>query len=712
MEAKRLPGRRPRAGLILPLALILGLVGGGRARGQNAQFNIDDPSKAGGTSSVLGRALGAANFSDGAPASVKPISGKAGPQGTHAPIEGLTNPTGPTGSVAQTSLKIQSTPAAPLPNYGNLALPNNLGLALGPEAYGPEDGMTIDAAIEALVRENLDLLAARLEIPMAEADVLTASLRANPVFYADQQLIPYGHFSYLRPGGPNQTDINLNIPFDVNGKRKARVRSAEAAKKVTQAQLQDAIRNQIDNLYTVYVDAVAARLTLQFSRVALTGISKLLADYEALEARGEKTRQDVDVFLAQKESALVQVREAVEAVAKTQEAIAVILNAPPDQAAALQVRDIFRDVREIPEPTEALIKRATDSRPDLVAIKIGVNRANADVTLAKRNAFPDIYATWQPYTFQNNQYLGVNSAYSYTFGVTANVPLFNRNQGNIKRAKINVGQTELQVRSLERTVMQDVMNAVREFDLSRKAIIDQEDKIVPASRRVRDAAEAQFRGGDDVVGRLHRGPAGLQRRRRGLSRRPHPAPPGHARPEHRRGRADLLNPLDSPKKGAIADASPSNDPPRRPPPGPAGPRRAGRPRADVRRAALEHPAAESPHPHALLLWSGRPGPRRVPRLARPGREPELHQPAPAAGLPRLDPLRRLDQRQRRRRRAGRRGDDPDADPRTRSPANTSPPRPTAGTPSPRAGSATSSTRSTPTATIPGRTSSSPAGPRC
>jgi len=496
MEAKRPSGPRTRSRLVLLTALGVGLAAGGRARAQNAQFNIDDPSRAGGSGSVVGPALGSANFSDGGPASVAPISGRAGSRGTHAPLAGVTGPPGPpTGSVSQTSLRIQSTPNAPLPNYGNLGLPDNLGLGLGVEAYGPEDGLTIDAAIEALVRDNLDLLAARLEVPMAQADVLTASLRANPVFYADQQLIPYGHFSFLRPGGPNQTDVNLNIPFDVNGKRRARVRSAEAAQRVTEAQLQDAIRNQIDNLYTVYVDAVAARLTLQFSRVALKGISKLLTDYEALEQRGEKTRQDVDVFLAQRESALVQVRESVEAVAKSQQALAVILNAPPDQTGSLQVRDVFRDVREIPYTTDELIKRANASRPDLRAIKIGVTRANADVTLARRNAFPDIYATWQPYTFQNNQYLGVNSAYSYTFGVTANVPLFNRNQGNIKRARINVGQTELQVRSLERTVMQDVLNAVREFELSRKAVLDQEEKIVPASRRVRDAAELLFRGG-------------------------------------------------------------------------------------------------------------------------------------------------------------------------------------------------------------------------
>ena len=81
--------------------------------------------------------------------------------------------------------------------------------------------MTIDAAIELLMKQNLDLDAFRLEIPMAEADILTANLRANPIFYADTQLIPYGHFSFLRPGGPPQSDININYPLDVSFKRRA-----------------------------------------------------------------------------------------------------------------------------------------------------------------------------------------------------------------------------------------------------------------------------------------------------------------------------------------------------------------------------------------------------------------------------------------------------------------------------------------------------------
>ena len=103
-----------------------------------------------------------------------------------------------------------------VPTYGDLELP------AGELDYGRPDGMTLDTVIELLIQRNLDLEAARLEIPMSEADVLTANLRANPVFYADYQLLPYGHFSFLRPGGPQQSDININYPLDVSRKRQAR----------------------------------------------------------------------------------------------------------------------------------------------------------------------------------------------------------------------------------------------------------------------------------------------------------------------------------------------------------------------------------------------------------------------------------------------------------------------------------------------------------
>ena len=101
---------RLRARLALPLALLLGLAGGGRA-GRTPSSTSTTRAAAGGTRSVLGPALGSANFSDGGPRSRwRPISGKAGSRGTHAAARGRDQPRRPARRARsiRSSLRIQS----------------------------------------------------------------------------------------------------------------------------------------------------------------------------------------------------------------------------------------------------------------------------------------------------------------------------------------------------------------------------------------------------------------------------------------------------------------------------------------------------------------------------------------------------------------------------------------------------------------------------
>ena len=209
-------------------------------------------------------------------------------------------------------------------SYGELELP------LQEEEEGPLDGLTLDAAIDRLLKNNLNLLALKFEIPMADADVLTASLRNNPIFYADSQLVPYGHFSNQRPGGQTQYDVNVTQPIDVWRKRKARTIVAQRAKKVTEAQFQDAVRHQIDNLYTAYVDVVAAKLTLKFSQTYANGLTNLLNLNEQLRGAGFIKPSDVLAIKAQLELAELQIREATQTLAKTLRTLGLLLEHPAE----------------------------------------------------------------------------------------------------------------------------------------------------------------------------------------------------------------------------------------------------------------------------------------------------------------------------------------------------------------------------------------------
>jgi len=458
-------------------------------RAQGPQFDVGAPPGAAGGPTQVGQPLGAAAFPDYSTPSIAPFSGKAGVGGSHVPVSALASPRGPVFLTRGAQQMISSIQPLQGPQPGDLELPADF------VDYGTPGNMNLDTAIKQLIDKNLDLESARLEVPMAEADILTANLRDNPIFYADTQLVPYGHFSFLRPGGPPQSDVNINYPLDVTFKRQARTRSAREAKSVTEAQLQDFVRNQIDNLYTVYEGVVSAGLTLNFSEKYLTGINKVLTITENNYKAGQIQESDLMAIKASVYKAELQVKESKKAKIAANRALALMLNMPLDDVEKIDVFDPVGKFQTLPMSREELVKKAVRSRPDLVAIKFGLRRANADLRLARANAYPDVYVLYQPYTFQNNTYLGVPSAYSWTLGVTATIPLYNRNQGNVTRAKINITQTEVQVASAERVVVNDVLNAALELEQSLVAVMQFKNEIIPVSRKVRDAAYRRFMGG-------------------------------------------------------------------------------------------------------------------------------------------------------------------------------------------------------------------------
>ncbi|MFO0958505.1 MAG: TolC family protein [Isosphaeraceae bacterium] len=470
------------------------LLAGRALYGQQAQVDVEEPRGSSGSRGKLGPSLGASGTSDfDDTGSIRPIGGRVGASVSRAPVDSLSPPSARGRQEGLSRFRLAVTQPAQIPAYGELSE------APSPELLGPDDGVTLDSAIQRLVESNLALLALRYELPMADADALTASLRSNPIFYADGQLIPYGHYSNHRPGGQRQFDVNITMPIDVTFKRLARMAVADRARAVTAAQFQDAIRQQIDNLYTVYVDALAAQQTLAYSRAFAEGITKIRDRTELLFKAGEALETDVDRVKAQVEVAQLQIREANEAVITASRNLALLMNVPRKEADSIRVHAFLRDIREIPTSDDDLIQMALSGRPDLMAERLAVGRADADIRLAEANRYPDVYVLYQPYTFQDNAPFGFKSSYSWALGVTASVPVFNRNQGNVQRARINAQQTRVELAGMERQVEHEVEQAIREFRLSRTSVVELEREVLPAVRRVRDTAYTRWQGQESAA---------------------------------------------------------------------------------------------------------------------------------------------------------------------------------------------------------------------
>ncbi len=484
------------------LAMTMGLVSVGAstsARGQAPTVDSSNLPLPGGRGSMLGQAPGAGGNPNGnAPSTGSILGSKPGvttPHGIPTSISTPGSAPGPTDFQAPiTAPKPEPITTSAVPLYGILEIPDV-------DDEGPADGLTLDRAIDITLARSLDLKAKFYEIPQAQADILQANLRANPLLYFDGQLLQYkgSPFSRSVPGGPSQYDLNVSYPIDFSRKRQARTLVASRAKKVLEAQYQDAVRQRVDDVYSAFADALAARQSVRYTRTSIGELERLEARTGDLYRKGSLAISDYNRVKIQLRTARIGLIDAEAAYRRTRLDLGSVMNLSRQEAAAIEVRGSINDDFPEPPPLETLRRQALDVRPDIVSYRLGVARASADVRLSKANAFNDVYILYQPYTWQDNTPYGLKSQLSWALGATVPLPVYNRNQGNIQRAKLNVVQTQIQLADLERQVGVDVEKALQEYEVTRREVDEIRREILPAAKQLRDEARRLLDAGETNV---------------------------------------------------------------------------------------------------------------------------------------------------------------------------------------------------------------------
>lgn len=388
---------------------------------------------------------------------------------------------------------VSNPPSAEIVLAGPLELPA--------EDEGPPDGLTLDAAIDRLLAANADLAAKFQDISKARADVLTAGLRSNPFLFFSASNIPYGSYSPERPGAASY-DLTIIQPLDLNGKRRHRIRVAEQAKCVVEAQYQDAVRQEIDKLHTAYLDVLAAREAARAVRGGLARLTALRETVGDMAARGLRPRSDVSRVSVKQRNAEVTVQEAETALLQARRRLAVLLAVPPEQADHIQLSGSLHDRCPSLPCSEELIRIALQARPDLIAYRLGLDRAEADVRLARAEVFDNVFLFYTPFNATDFSPQGKQSATGWGLGAILPVPLFDRNQGDIARARANVTQTELEREVLERRIANEVQYTAMEHELSRAEVEQYEQEILPHARTLREEKHRLFTQGRESLDAL------------------------------------------------------------------------------------------------------------------------------------------------------------------------------------------------------------------
>src|SRR5262245_3785588 len=100
-----------------------------------------------------------------------------------------------------------------------------------PEQITSPDRLTISQAVAEALENNVGLLAARSNVSIAQARVITAGLRPNPIFSADGDHLPLAGttFNAENDAGPPEYAVRTDFVIERGGKREQRIEVAQAA---------------------------------------------------------------------------------------------------------------------------------------------------------------------------------------------------------------------------------------------------------------------------------------------------------------------------------------------------------------------------------------------------------------------------------------------------------------------------------------------------
>jgi cobalt-zinc-cadmium efflux system outer membrane protein len=367
------------------------------------------------------------------------------------------------------------------------------------ESPQPEQKITLPMAIAMCVNNNFRVLAGAERIHMAEADLVTSSLIPNPSLFADCQLIPLQHADIANQLGPPQWDTLVSFPIDwlLFGKRLAAMQAARLGIAVSSAEFADVLRIQVaqtvDAFYEVLEDDAYFKLAVE-NLEELTDLERLTE--ELLKNKKVSTLEMDRIKLAVHEALLERHdRELALEVAKAR--LRPFLGRTAADA-DYEVEGALTVTAVVPPPKlEEAVALAEAHRPDLLADRKAINQANAVLELERRKAKPQV-AIQPGWTYQDQRHIdGFPNGSMFDIGISTSLPLTDRNQGEIHKARAAVLERRFSYQG-------DRADALAEVEASLASYNDAVEHLtqfntpgtLKAAHELRQNMEAAYRAGD------------------------------------------------------------------------------------------------------------------------------------------------------------------------------------------------------------------------
>jgi cobalt-zinc-cadmium efflux system outer membrane protein len=351
----------------------------------------------------------------------------------------------------------------------------------------PAMKVDLEQAVHLALAHNHTLKAERTQIQQSQAQEITAAIRPNPVFTYDDLFVPLSPADYNRAtfNSITEFDAGLGFTWERGHKRDARIRAARDQTAVTRSQVADNERALTFNVAQEFVNVLLAKSTLEFARQDLASFQQTVGISEVRYKAGDISEGDllkIKIQLLQFQTDVSSAQVAlVQAMASLRQLMGYdAVPANYDVAGDLEYSPLHGN-------KEDLQVLALKQRPDLMAAVEGVTASKSQNDLARANGKRDLTTTFL--------YTHVSAINSASFTANIEVPIWDRNQGEIARTHYAIAQAEESKTAAEETVLTDVINAWEALSTNGQVVNLYQSGYLKQAQDSRDISEYAYKHG-------------------------------------------------------------------------------------------------------------------------------------------------------------------------------------------------------------------------
>jgi cobalt-zinc-cadmium efflux system outer membrane protein len=354
-------------------------------------------------------------------------------------------------------------------------------------AAQPKAPMSWDQVRQRFEQNNPTLLAGQLNIEESKAQELTANMRPNPsLSLTADQFNPF-------PGGPSHsccgsllTVAAVSYLHEREHKRELRLESAQKGTAIAASTQADLERSLLFGLRTAFVSTLQAKAVLQLAKDNLEYYDHVLEISRNRFSAGDIAQIDLDRLELQRVQYESDLETAQVSLRTAKITLLMLLNerTPVDQYDVTGVYDFQEKLPTLDE----MRTTALDSRPDLKAAMQAVDKAQTDHRLAVANGSTD--PTLSVDAGRNppiDQYVG--------FNVTIPLRIFDRNQGEKLRTKLDITRNERLRDAAQALVFSDVDSGYVTLASTVELLKPYRARYLDQSKRVRETIFFSYRNG-------------------------------------------------------------------------------------------------------------------------------------------------------------------------------------------------------------------------